>query len=323
MFFHPVEPEGGKRPKLFEQMLTPTQTPTCIFSQQTNMALFSSRYGGNPEISKLSSYGTATSIPDFDVCRLSFYLKCCTIGVGLETGIPTKLVDYANAHRLTGHLQLCILKLCVQEFNPERLVCRSYFIDDQHRLLPYHMSNAFYEIESASSFFQINQQEIEVRKIMLCTTAWLNEIYFQSVKSMQMAFRNVSTRGACGTLHCVHCRGFGSDCTCEVGCPASQVSYCNVVHHGFICDGCRKGYIQGSRYRCLVCPCCDLCAQCYLGTEHDQTHAFEKVARVGTPPKLLCPRARLVDLKDNPISIENVPLAIAIPIETATPCDES
>jgi hypothetical protein len=179
---------------------------------------------------------------------------------------------------------------------------------------------------------------------MICTTDWLNQIYFQSALSMQASLRNALPSAELGnlTFHCEHCRGFDSDCTCESGCaPLYGVSRCRVVHHGIVCNGCssssmqeQAGFIQGPRYRCQDCVDCDLCESCYQTSfeEHDQMHAFERIARAGAPPQSLSARAECCsssmnknrDLEDdNQIQEgggENIPIAIAVPIETATAC---
>lgn len=281
----------------------------------------------SPEAIKFSTYGATASIPDYDVCRLSFYLKCCQIGCGVESTVPTEILDYSNAHRLPREAQFYILMLSLQEFDPVRLLNRAYFLDDQNRLLPPNVSNRFYETETASQFFNVPvlRQGGQARRVMICTTDWLNQMYFLSVMSMQASFRNALVPGAGFgnlTFHCFHCQGFDSDCTCEHGCPPIHGSSCQVVHHGTVCDGCKHGFIQGPRYRCQECADCDLCEYCYhTCEEHDQTHAFERIAWVGAPPQPLSARAKCLNLEDNQMQgEEDIPVAIAIPIETATAC---
>jgi hypothetical protein len=281
--------------------------------------------GESPEIGKVSTYGTATSVPDYDVCRLSFYLKCCQMGCGIESNIPTEILDYSNAQCLPREIQYYILKLSL-ELNPERLLNCAYFVDDQNRLLPPNVSNTFYEIETASRFFNVQRQGSQARKVMICTTNWLNQIYFQSALSMQASLRNALPSAEFGdlTFHCSHCRGLDSaDCTCESGCPPLYGSCCQVIHHGIVCNGCMHGFIQGPRYRCRECVDCDLCEYCYQESyeEHDQLHAFERIARGGASPHPLSARAAecLLKLEDNQLhGGEDIPVAIAVPIETAT-----
>jgi hypothetical protein len=276
---------------------------------------------------KMSTYGTATSIPDYDVCRLSFYLKCCHQGCGIESNIPPELLDYSNAQYLPREVQCYILQISLHEWNPERLVNRAYFVDDHNRLLPPNVSNAFYDIETASHFFNVQRQGGQVRSVMICTSDWLNQIYFLSVLSMQASLRNalpLCAEFGNVTFHCAHCRGFDSDCTCESGCPPLYGSFCQVVHHGVVCNGCGHGFIQGPRYLCQECPDYDLCEYCYQTCEHDQMHAFERIARAGSAPQPLSARAECVNLENKTLhgAEDNIPVAIAVPIETteATSC---
>ena len=64
--------------------------------------------------------------------------------------------------------------------------------------------------------------------------------------------------------------------------------------HACICDGCRKQYFEGTRYRCTVCADFDLCWTCYAGNLHDLSHAFSQIDRPKSSPILLAPRARPV-----------------------------
>jgi hypothetical protein len=299
--------------------------PVCFIVCTSNMTSSSSiGQGESPEMSKVSTYGSATSIPDYDVCRLSFYLKCCQMGCGIESNIPADILDYSNAQCLPREVQFYILKLSLQELNPVRLLNRAYFVDDQNRLLPPNVSNAFYEIETASHFFDVQRQGSQVRKVMICTTDWLNQIYFQSAISMQASLRNALSGVAFGnlTFHCSHCRRFDADCTCkEGGYPPLYGSCCQVVHDGIVCNGCMHGFIQGPRYRCRECADCDLCGYCYQSCEHDQMHAFDRIARTGASPQPLSARAECLDLEDSQLQgAEDIPVAIAVPIEVATPC---
>jgi hypothetical protein len=109
-------------------------------------------------------------------------------------------------------------------------------------------------------------------------------------------------------------------CTCRHCCAPIAKTECHVLHDHVVCDGCRRCTdIIGPRYRCAVCPNLDLCKTCYNNsTIHDQTHAFEVIARLGVRPQPLRPRVQLVDecssiffLKEQG---EDIPVAIAIPI---------
>lgn len=44
------------------------------------------------------------------------------------------------------------------------------------------------------------------------------------------------------------------------------------VHEGVTCDGCMQSPIQGTRYKCAVCPNFDFCVNCWQRNDH--SHAF-------------------------------------------------
>jgi hypothetical protein len=278
-----------------------------------------------PVIRKVLRFGAETSIPDFDVCRLTFYLKCCILGCGMDAVVDARFLDYANAHCLSGPEQLYALQLALGEFSLDRLINRAIFIDDQSTLLPPDISNAFFKTETAATIFNVQlagTSSVHVRKVMLCTTQWINEIYVLSIAALKDSYGNLPVHFplmAHETYHCLHCRGMQAHCTCEAGCLPTWNSCCSTIHRGVVCHECSTGgFIVGVRYRCLCCRDCDLCQMCYLSGEHDQTHAFEKVCRPNAPPLQLLPRG-FVLTADSELQkeVEDIPSAVAVSIETA------
>mmetsp|Transcript_43040 Transcript_43040/g.104121 ORF Transcript_43040/g.104121 Transcript_43040/m.104121 type:complete len:464 (-) Transcript_43040:4874-6265(-) len=49
------------------------------------------RYENRPVLESVVAYGQETHIPDHDICRLSYYLKCCVVGCGIE--LPTSVLS--------------------------------------------------------------------------------------------------------------------------------------------------------------------------------------------------------------------------------------
>jgi hypothetical protein len=74
-----------------------------------------------PVIRKVLRFGAET----FDVCRLTFYLKCCILGCGMDAVVDARFLDYANAHYLSAPEQLYVLQLALGEFSLDRLIRRS------------------------------------------------------------------------------------------------------------------------------------------------------------------------------------------------------
>ena len=140
----------------------------------------------------LTAYGCATRVPDNDIGRLSYYLKCCVVGCGVVDSnlVPAELLDYSNAETLPHHLQATIVRLVFEEFTLERLLNLYIFIDDNHTILPYHASNvfiqspmdllSFHRLFLSTILDQQNQHQpllAPTGKVMICTTSWLNEYY--------------------------------------------------------------------------------------------------------------------------------------------------
>jgi len=159
---------------------------------------------------------------------------------------------------------------------------------------------------------------------MLCTTQWINEIYVESVLSLQTSFLNVPTNALhlLNSRHCIHCKGLGGHCTCEAGCPSSFATCCTAIHRGETCSGCASGYVLGPRFHCNICSDCDLCEACYRGGERDQMHTFETVSRPNMTPFFLGSQACSLTKQDHQICLqEDIPVAVAVPIEIAIPCE--
>jgi len=142
------------------------------------------RYDHNPVLQSILAYGSETQVPDHDVCRLSYYIKCCVVGCGIRMPlVDDALLDYMTAHTLPNHLQELIKRIAFQELSLEKLLNSALILDEQHILLPYGTLNTFYEFKTASTYFTINSVSISsgrqecVHKVMLCTFNWLQEYY--------------------------------------------------------------------------------------------------------------------------------------------------
>jgi hypothetical protein len=257
--------------------------------------------------------------------------------------VPVELMDYKNAHRLPSHLQLMIYHLALSDLHPQALMNRMFFIDDSNKLLKPDTTNAFFELSVISRILAQLEGSVLVggsggcvcRKLMVCTSTWLNEYCIlplyrhisERLGSMVLSLSSMpaaagedeSELNRCISLHCRHCVGSSDSCTCRHGCAPIVKTECHVLHDHVVCGGCRRTDTLGPRYRCAVCPNLDLCQKCYNdSTIHDQTHAFEVIARLGVLPQPLRPRVQLVDECSSIFFLkqqgENVPIAIAIPL---------
>ena len=187
------------------------------------------RYESRPVLESVVTYGQETHIPNHDICRLSYYLKCCVVGCGIE--LPTSvlsslllppqilmplcptsqhqrqqgdgmapetdtlapggglvsscLLDYERAHLLPESWQTVIRRLAFNVFSYEKMMNSAIILDDQHLLLPSGTLNTFFEIKTASTYFTVHNyftditsgKQVEVHKVMLCTTGWIEEYF--------------------------------------------------------------------------------------------------------------------------------------------------
>ncbi len=253
----------------------------------------------------MKATGTRCTVPDHDVCRLSYYLKCGTVGCGLDI-IVDELLDFKNAHKLPRARQDAIFKL------------------------------AYDDILAIHENILIGGEQKQVRKIMVCNKTWLEKFYINPLlnnrERLQSGADMTSLGGllavACAALianncdgesqdhcshckggsgqcvcqrgcpvksstqcsaarkHCSHCKGLDGICSCKEGCPPKPDSMCHVVHSRIYCDGCNMSSIEGPRYKCNSCSSYDLCEKCYNQGKH-KAHPFERYERVGSTSTFL------------------------------------
>ena len=285
----------------------------------------------------VSSYGSETSVSNTPISKLSFYLKCCSVGCGIRINLDPIVIDYNNAHTFSGHLQRIILETVLTELSPERLLNYVYYLDDEHQMLPSHASNAFFAIETVSqqlaSFGGLHSLgQLQTHKIMLCTNEWLEEYYFIPVQTLrnQSVAANSTLSGPLPhlTFHCSHCRGGADYCTCQCGCPPVLTgSMCRVIHRGVSCFHCHTE-IEGKRYKCASSSCANInmCQQCYESSVHDDTHPFHCYERFGSAPLSIPPRVTTLSGEGTAVGSlqdgENVPTAEAVPISEFKACEQ-
>ena len=214
---------------------------------------------------------SAESLLDKHICRLSFYLKCCVIGCGIQgRTVDSELLECSKAHLLPIKLQQVILELALTEFSTEKLVNRIYFLDDRHRLLPTAVSNMFLPLEmNVATFFPIQKhiiirgRQLPIRNTMLCTTQWLNEMYITPIRALQQFLPPETIPSNAGLI--------------EDSAP-SLLSCCRG-------KGCVLNKIQGLGYKCPVCPDFELCERCYHSyvEDHHPLHGTFKTIQQERP----------------------------------------
>jgi len=242
----------------------------------------------------MKATGTYTTIPDHDVCRLSYYLRCGTVSCGLDI-IVDELLDYKKAHELPRVRQDAIFRLAYDDFDLDTLVNTTIFIDDENDLLPRGTNNEFYEVSKVSNILAVQEDILiggehrQVRKIMVCNKRWLEKFYVNPLQNNLERIKpdadNISLGGLLGALlvaslitddsnnesndHCSHCKGGSGSCACNQGCPVKSSTQCSAARkHCSHCKGlasicsCTEGCPAKPDSLCRVIHsgvCCDSC----------------------------------------------------------------
>jgi hypothetical protein len=294
----------------------------------TTATLQTIRYEQPPVLQHVSAYGSETLVPNDDICRLSYYLKCCVVGCGIDIGIEDDLLDYMNAHQLSAEQQEKILQHALSDLNALSLLNRAFILDDKHTLLPRGTLNTFFEITIASEYFSINSftiatgQQVYIHKVMLCTLKWMNEYYIEPFVRYHQGNPIIEIDGTSVQEEDELSVGImlDGDYT-QQGLVVTPVwDHRGEAHPKQLlrtCYGCTRTILldQEPCYRCIDCKGTEYCQDCYNSGEHDQTHTFERVCR--TSIESLKPRIQVSPGEDNAF-LPDVPLALVVPV--ASPC---
>jgi hypothetical protein len=291
------------------------------------------RYADDPVLQSVVAYGSETLVPNHDICRLSYYLKCCTVGCGVDMFLNMQLIDYQNAHRLPFEYQEAIVRLVFNDLCLDTLINRFFIIDDQHILIPRGTLNTFYEFKTASAFFSIDRfavlsgRQIQIHRVMLCTLKWLKEYYIDpflryqqgrpivEIRAVRVLDQDIINRIHPSTIRCIPGEGERSGQPELAMVPVSAVEGQDLAHRNIWCGSCSRRDIRGSRYKCLQCIGFDLCELCYSAGRHDQTHEFERLSYAGAEPEPMGARVETIPTDGSCALVPDIPMAIAIALD--------
>ena len=146
---------------------------------------------------KLTATGSSCTVPSHDVCKLSYFLHCGTVGCGIDI-IVDDLLDYEAAHRLSKVRQDAIFKLAYSDYDDDALLGKTIFpVEDGHPLLK-GSTNKFYSLEEVSSLIAVGSskmliagQQTTVAKIMVCTKGWLTRYYDNPINKNSSRIRRI------------------------------------------------------------------------------------------------------------------------------------
>ena len=139
--------------------------------------------------SYLSSQNTAQQVPETDIARISFYLRCCVLGCGLlKDRIPNNIIDFTKAQRLSYQWQDMICRMAFEGFALHKLQNRVIFVDTEHSVLPTGSSTMFLKSQTSESRTAVNlllantSSSIDLPStfdgnIMICSSEWIEKHY--------------------------------------------------------------------------------------------------------------------------------------------------
>lgn len=260
------------------------------------------------------------AIPDDDVARLMYYLKCVTVDLGMDI-LQDDLVDYKNSRRLSAARRASVIKSAL-ELSPDIFIGKVLFRDDKQEIVPQSTSNKFVNITAACNVvsiqrdFIIGGQAKDVTQVMFFRSIWLKRNYYDPIERLAKAILS--------TKHCQHCEGKAGMCACST-CPRGANAQCRPLfgglhaalitstststspsrpirapvqpasrtpapitpnRHSATCDGCGLRHFSGPRFKCDECADYDLCEKCYKDSKKhiDTRHQFKKYERPGASP---------------------------------------
>lgn len=144
----------------------------------------------------VKAFGTSTIVPNRDVNKLSYYLRCGTVDCGVDI-IKDDLLDYKNVHKLSSDRQDAIFLLAYDAFDLEALANKTIFLDDDNEILPRNKNNEFYKLERVQTCLAVQEsvmiagQETELHKIMVCNKAWIMENYAEPIERNMSRIRRI------------------------------------------------------------------------------------------------------------------------------------
>lgn len=234
------------------------------------------------------------TVPNYDVCRLSYYLNCVTKGCDIDI-LADDLIDYQNAHRLPASRSDAVFKLAATDLKASEVIGNLIFLDDDHEILPSGTSNMFIKVTNVSNILAVQSSIIiagnasKVTQVMFFDSGWLESYYEGPLKRNQVRVLRALGGGAMARLltqmesitieevdsdHCDHCKGLDGKCACKHGCKPQSDTKCSVMHHCDHCKGsegacaCNYGCAQSAHGKCRVVHISVTCDGCTKSQIH-------------------------------------------------------
>ncbi|KAI0562830.1 ubiquitin ligase protein MIB2 [Gracilaria domingensis] len=225
-------------------------------------------------------------VPNHDVCRLSFYLRSCTLSCGIDI-IVDELVDYKNVHKLPQARQEAVFELAAEPFSASEMLDKTIFLDESGQLCG-NKENMFFEIKKVTNVLAVSSsallggKQVQISTIMVFKPVWLEKYYLKPLKRWKernqkeaeiaiQRFAKLILGEVTETLskHCVHCRGLEGSGGCDHGCPPKESTECSAAGHCKHCKGIESGACscefdcaRGETAKCFVVHTSVTCDAC-------------------------------------------------------------
>jgi len=152
--------------------------------------------------------GTKADIPDNDLAKLMYYLRCVFSIIKFEGA--KKYTEAENYYLLSAKEEETVVGLAIL-FNPKIMIESSLFLVGSN-FVPFGYDNEFYEISNNKIGIHVNSEIMiggvsrKVLMIMGCTEFWLRKNYFKPMES----YENKLTENNYKEKDC--CESFCSNC---------------------------------------------------------------------------------------------------------------
>ena len=281
-------------------------------------------------------YGTQTTVPDNDICKLSYYLNCIN-GLIQESSLEIRpeLINYRKADVLWTSKQDEIISLSLL-LEPHGLLDKLFILDNDRKLLPNDYNNKFCELKEVTSLMAVSSstfvggQQTKIAKVMICHSDWFDNNW---VKPMKRLMSNAArVKRVCSqsvsemsrfidavdlgiTFHCL--QGSVDDMPILTNASSSSSSSSSASRHCAHCHGydgvcsCRDGCLTTSESRCTDHPhvICDWCKrESFRGARYKCRECYNydlcrKCYLQEEDTHVQCSFARIVKQGDDPINL--------------------
>ena len=129
----------------------------------------------------ITNCGVSTSVPNDDIARLMYYLRCVTVSVGLDV-LQDDLVSYKN-YRSLSPTRIAMVVQAAAELSPDLFIDKVIFCDDDCEVVERDEGNKFVRISAACNILSLQSDIFIMGKVrnatevMFFRSSWLDRNY--------------------------------------------------------------------------------------------------------------------------------------------------